>query len=384
MANAPLLGPRSSSAIYQELGWSIIPVDADTKKPLVFWKPFAERAAGIDDMQRWCRKYADKGIAVVTGTVSGIVVLDADGAEGVREVLQRGVPKTPCVRTPRGGMHFYFQLPGFPVSNGAKLGSSKAIDVRGEHGYVLAPHSKRADGRRYIWSVSPQEAAIATAPAWFLDMLKTHETALARAPTARGSLSRRLQEGETMDLDDLLDTLPDRVHRLVLEGCDHTFPSRSECDLYVCIQLVARGVSDDVIQAIFDSCEIGSKYREPGQGDRYLGITLEKAHQKIRTVRIKYADISTYDGGRKRVHLALIVEDAHDAGRLIRCGVSVPERGSDDPLSVRWGHLFDAVGLPTPIGSAVTGAVKQLRDRKIRIETDTRRDNPVGAFYRYL
>jgi len=382
MANAPLLGPRSSSAIYQERGWSIIPVDADTKKPLVFWKPFAEKAAGLDDMQRWCRKYPNKGIAVITGKVSNLVVLDADGEAGVREVLQRGVPRTPCVRTPRGGMHFYFQLPGFPVSNGAKLGSSKAIDIRAEHGYVLAPHSKRTDGRRYIWAASPNEVPVAQPPAWFLEMLKTHEAVLARTPTPRDPLSN-LQEEDTLDLGDL--RLPDRVHRLIVEGCDHTFPSRSECDLYVCIQLVACGVADDVIQAIFDSYEIGSRYREPGQGDRYLGLTLEKAHQKIRTVRIKYADISSYDGGRKRVHLALIVEDAHDAGRLIRCGVSIPSGGgSDDPLSVRWGHLFDAASLPTPIGGGVEKAVKQLLGKKIRIEINVRRDNPVSAFYRFI
>lgn len=380
MSNAPLLGPRSST-VYRELGWSVIPVDADSKKPLVFWKPYATKAAGLDDLERWGRRYASRGIAVVTGAVSRLVVLDADGEAGVREALARGIPRTPTVRTPRGGMHFYFQHPGFPVSNGAKLGCSKALDVRGEHGYVLAPHSKRSDGRRYVWGMPPVEVAVAPSPPWFLEMLKQHEASLARAPTIRGTLSGHAPtEGDTIDLDDLLGTLPDRVHRLIIEGCDRTFPSRSECDLYVCIQLVARGVHDDVIQAIFDSCEIGSKYREPGQGDRYLGITLEKAHSKIRTALIKHADLNDYGEGRRRLFLALTIEGS---GQLIRCGVSVPSKDGD-VLSVRWGHLFDALGLPVPIGGAVQSAVKRLPGRKVRIELDHRRDNPVGAFYRYV
>ena len=371
MSNAPLLDRVRSSTVYRQRGWSIIPVDADTKRPLVFWKPFTKKAPGLDDIDSWGRRFPSSGIAVVTGAVSGIVVLDADGEEGVRETLERGIPRTPTVYTPRGGMHCYFRAPGFAVSNGAKMGTSKRIDVRGEAGYVLAPHSKRSDGRRYMWGI-PASETLAEAPAWFLEMLRT------RGSTVRGPLSN--QESE-LDLQELLESLPDNLHKLILEGSGAGKGFRSEYDFQVVLQLVARGVSDALIEELFTNCMIGEKYREQGQGSRYLGLTIDRARQKVRKVRIKYADLNAYDGGRKRLHLALIVEDAPDAGRLIRCGLTVPG-GNEESVSTRWGHFFSAVGVPAPIGKAVEGSVKGLVGRALRIELDPSRENPVAAFHR--
>jgi hypothetical protein len=376
MSNAPLLDRARSSTIYRELGWSVIPVDADTKRPLVFWKPFSKKPAGLDEIDSWGRRFPKGGIAVITGKVSGIIVLDADGEAGVREALSRGIPRTPTVSTPRGGAHFYFKAPDFLVGNGAKMGSSKRIDVRGESGYVLAPHSRRADGKRYVWGAHPATTPLADPPAWFLEMLKSR-------PAIRETLSNSSSKEIEVDLQELLDSLPDRLHQLILEGSHAQKGFRSEYDYEVVLQLILRGVSNEAIEEVFQTCLIGEKYREQGQGSRYLGLTIDKARQKVRTVRIKYADLNSYDGGRKRLHLALIVEDAPDAGRLIRCGLTVPG-GDSEAVSVRWGHFFGAVGVPAPIGKAVEGTVKGLVGRAMRVELDTSRENPVAAFHRLV
>ena len=71
-------------------------------------------------MVRWnchncwnCHNY----VGIVTGPVSGIVVVDVDGAEGEASLAALGeLPPTPTVRTGKG-RHLYFKHPGFPVRN---------------------------------------------------------------------------------------------------------------------------------------------------------------------------------------------------------------------------------------------------------------------------
>jgi hypothetical protein len=380
MANAPLL-PRSqesSCSLYQSLGWSIIPADPDTKAALIFWRSFAKKRPGLAEIESWSRRFPRAGIAVLGGPISGLVILDCDGDAGVAEALKRGVPRTPSVATPRGGMHFYFQHPSFTVKNSAKLGSSKKIDVRAEGGYVLAPHSRRSDGRRYSWVVSPREAAVAAPPDWFAEMLE----GLRVAPPSRVPLSSSgTIEVNDDELDEVLERLPQRVQRLIVEGCPDGKGYRSECDFFVILSLVAAGVPDDAIESIFDTYAIGEKYREPGRGSRYLGRALKQVHQRVRVVRVKYADVQAYENG-SRLHLGLIVEEAHDAGRMIRCGVSVPRVGSDS-LSLRWAHLFEAADMPVPIGENLETRAKTLIGKRMRVQLAHDRENPVVTFHRY-
>ncbi|MFZ4542084.1 MAG: AAA family ATPase [Rickettsiales bacterium] len=88
---------------------------------------------------------------------SRIIVFDCDVKRGVDGIAafhafsaQRGVDlsKCPCVRTPSGGVHYYFHLPdGFAHGNGTGV-LPKGIDVRCA-GYVVAPECMLPDGREY-------------------------------------------------------------------------------------------------------------------------------------------------------------------------------------------------------------------------------------------
>ncbi len=66
-------------------------------------------------------------------------------------------------RTPTGGRHLFYRLPdGVRVANSAsKL--APGIDVRGYHGYVVAPGSVLPNGE-YRWARSPDATAMASAP----------------------------------------------------------------------------------------------------------------------------------------------------------------------------------------------------------------------------
>jgi putative DNA primase/helicase len=106
-------------------------------------------------IQRWWSVNPNANVAIRTGAASGLWVLDADGAAGV-EALARlqertgQLPPTLVVETGGGGLHRYFAWPadGTPVRNATRVGGLP-IDVRGEGGYVLAPPSRHASGRRY-------------------------------------------------------------------------------------------------------------------------------------------------------------------------------------------------------------------------------------------
>jgi hypothetical protein len=130
-------------------------------------------------------EYPDCNVAIVTGKLSGLMVLDVDGEEGVESLraLERQhspLPNTASIVTPRGGEHFYFRHPGWEVKNTAGY-PGPGLDVRGDGGYVLAPPSIGAGGRRYEVD---DDTGIVAAPEWLLSLLKRNQ---AQDPTGLGN-----------------------------------------------------------------------------------------------------------------------------------------------------------------------------------------------------
>jgi hypothetical protein len=94
-------------------------------------------------------------LAIRTGALSGVVVVDIDPQNGgdVLPLIERGLtPPTAYVPTGGGGLHLYYGHPGTPVPNSAgRLGLG--IDVRGDGGYAVAPPSIHPKtGRPYVWA----------------------------------------------------------------------------------------------------------------------------------------------------------------------------------------------------------------------------------------
>lgn len=134
---------------YQKKGLSIIPVGKD-KKPLISWKDYQERHATTEELNRWFSN-PEANIAIVTGKISGITVLDCDSQDAINRFRMMYTGLTPAVKTPRG-MHFYYKYQE-GVRNTVRVGNLD-MDVRGEGGYVLAPPSINAQGQEYKWHVS--------------------------------------------------------------------------------------------------------------------------------------------------------------------------------------------------------------------------------------
>jgi len=150
------------------LGLSVIPVHApgagqDGKRPAVAWKPYQERLATEDELVAWFgREGATSNLAIITGAVSGVVVVDADSPEAETWVEQH-LPKTPWrVRTGKG-THYFYAHPGGTVPNKAKIQTPDgklALDLRGDGGYVIGPGSRHASGVYYTPSPEFGEAPL--------------------------------------------------------------------------------------------------------------------------------------------------------------------------------------------------------------------------------
>lgn len=170
---------------YCGLGWSIFPVDARTKRPLVKWKFYQDKFASEEQIRKWWEEYPYAAIGLVTGKISNLIALDIDGEEGKNYVEKHGVPPTPCIKTKRGN-NYLFKHPGFMVQNFVK---KEGLDLRGDGGFVILPPSKHPSGITYEWIISPEEEDPANLPAWLLDLITRKEE---RKPLAESELSKLL------------------------------------------------------------------------------------------------------------------------------------------------------------------------------------------------
>ncbi len=133
-----------------DAGMSLMPIDPDSKMPLVPWKPFQENAPSADDWEVWASKWPSAHVGLITGAISQVVVIEGDSEEAVTWILAN-FPHTPrCCRTKRG-MHFYYRHPGGRVRNSAGQ-LHQGVDVRGDGGYVKVPPSAG-----YAWELDSDD-----------------------------------------------------------------------------------------------------------------------------------------------------------------------------------------------------------------------------------
>lgn len=125
---------KAAAKEYRASGWNPIPVKPGSKTTsLTRLAPYLERPATAEELGAW----SWGGVGIVTGPVSGVLVLDVDGAEGEAELKRNGHPITPMVRTASGGLHLYFKHP--PGDVGTAIRIAPGLDVKGRGGYVVAP-----------------------------------------------------------------------------------------------------------------------------------------------------------------------------------------------------------------------------------------------------
>ena len=129
---------------YYENGWSVVPVAPGEKIPAVDWTYFQSHRADKNTISQWVRL---GGVGIVTGRVSGLVVVDVD-LRGLSKAEELGLDSPVKVRTGSGGLHLYYRYPESGTV-GTTTGLWEGIDIRGDGGFVVAPPTLHASGQLY-------------------------------------------------------------------------------------------------------------------------------------------------------------------------------------------------------------------------------------------
>lgn len=140
---------------YRALGLSVIPLRPKGKEPLIPWMEFQTRIATEEEVRSWFTKTPDANIGIVTGTISGVVVVDLDGPEGLAS-SHRLKLWSPIISLTGNGQQLFYRHPGQggKVCNSVKK-AAPGVDVRGDAGYVCAVPSIHPNGKMYAWKGSP-------------------------------------------------------------------------------------------------------------------------------------------------------------------------------------------------------------------------------------
>src|SRR3990167_6404761 len=126
---------------YLARGWSVLPLRPGSKSPLIPWREYQTRLPRPEEVDQWDWS---GGLGIVTGSISGFVVLDVDVNHGGLESLKKELPdvaaKEPTVRTGSGWSHYYYKAPRDGIYRNFS-GRLAGVDFRGEGGFGVAPPS---------------------------------------------------------------------------------------------------------------------------------------------------------------------------------------------------------------------------------------------------
>jgi len=188
---------------YAKLGYSVIPLQPKGKKPLLEWKPYQQQRAEKEEISSWWQEWPEANVGIVTGAISGILVLDIDGWEGEQTIRYKGLYCPPSIisRTGGGNWHYLYRHPGFECRNFARQTGetlSRGLDFMGDGDYMVAPPSIHHSGNPYKWYVSPREGVPVDAPPWLLQLIQNQPRGKRDGRTEKESEKAREQRAEEL------------------------------------------------------------------------------------------------------------------------------------------------------------------------------------------
>lgn len=140
---------------YAEMGWHVFPILPGRKEPMTK-NGVLDASCDPQQIELWWGPNPEANIGLACGEKSGVYVIDVDvddekGIDGFLTIanLSDKWPDTVTQRTPRGGLHFFFQAKDPPRN---KNNFKEGIDIRGEGYYVLLTPSLHPNGKHYAWA----------------------------------------------------------------------------------------------------------------------------------------------------------------------------------------------------------------------------------------
>lgn len=156
---------------YRKLGWNVVPLYNYSKSPALIktqaedgtwqtsWLPLEHRMATDVEFDTWFQDDKVTGIGVITGKVSGIVVVDEDSykADGMKFDLISPLRS----KTGRGGKHHFFRYTEPIKTSGFRKGVN--IEIKSDGGFIVLPPSQvfttagLSDKGVYEWISKPKK-----------------------------------------------------------------------------------------------------------------------------------------------------------------------------------------------------------------------------------
>ncbi|MBM4222890.1 MAG: DUF3987 domain-containing protein, partial [Gammaproteobacteria bacterium] len=131
-----------------------------------------DASTDILTIQSWWNKWPKANIGIITGKLSGKIVIDIDPKNGGLTSLEHleeiysDIPGAK-VKTGGNGFHFYLEHPITKMIKN-KVNIMPGIDIRGDGGYIVAPPSTHYTGGVYEW-LSPISNSV-NIPEWFFNL----------------------------------------------------------------------------------------------------------------------------------------------------------------------------------------------------------------------
>lgn len=163
---------------YIDSGWSILPVKPDEKRPyMTNWLQYTRTRPGKQLVSNWFNNLTGAGVGLVTGKISGVVVLDVEHwcPTPVDELLKK-YPTNMIARSGGGGVHLFYSYPQNVGKISNRVGIFEGADLRADGGFLVLPPTMHPSGNRYEWIKRGIPGAF---PMAFLDLES-------RSPTSNG------------------------------------------------------------------------------------------------------------------------------------------------------------------------------------------------------
>lgn len=188
---------------YLSRGWSILPLQSK-RVPHIPWQPYVTRLPTRHEVVDWWTRWPEAWIGVITGPVSGVIRIDADGAEAIRQLQLLGeLPPTAEFETPSGGRGWLYECPPGLIKSVVPWTGPDAhqeVRVQSQGAYTIVPPSPG-----YSWR---DGQTVAKAPSWIWEQAVKQE------------LLRLEQE--------IVPTIVQPADHLVLEALSHLAVARAD------------------------------------------------------------------------------------------------------------------------------------------------------------
>jgi len=121
---------KNCALAYLKSGKSLFPCGKN-KRPLIpSWEEYQKTPPSVAEVENWWTQFPWANIALVTGKISNISVIDCDLGSDYTQF-----PKTITIKTGSGGYHLYYQ---YHEGLGNKTAILPNVDIRSDGGYVVA------------------------------------------------------------------------------------------------------------------------------------------------------------------------------------------------------------------------------------------------------